>query len=629
MQMKSMKSIYALVLCQLMVGLPLLSLMDVSGIAFDPDESGYAPTTMDCDTSNEDSFCIDQYDDFCRKKIWVNSDEIADSDGVHVMVYGKAAGSEGNTYGASIIINDNTAYEDSEDFFPTDYFSPYRFGWHLFWFPTSDFIGDSWNTIDIVGYDSDYTKENLWVGIDQSFPSSDTYPVYDFQRSAWDNSNNQNPDPDFDTGELMIRIYFYSEDTGFYDYDYERDSVIPIDDTYDKCEKQFLINSGELSDCTMAQIAIWGYAWGTANPNSNSCYVKINGDKIYFNVYDVFMDNIYGFGIINFPADEYLIENSENSFYFGDDSDYQSENFAIGLDTDTVHHDSKWFYSDGTTHGYWSWGPNHPHDEGELMISFCLFERRETSDYRKEYSITYIENYEYSETLDIDCAPYLQDYLADRSWNEVQYAHDTPYVDEGDFYEEFTDDAGEGDCADSADFLYHAGHGYREMVTLYHDQGTNLHGCDDTVRFTFDPNAPTYQMILECDISGDGLDCDAEWIWLQVCRLLEGRTNDNDNIFKTILYHGAHILFSNDASNDITDAAMESIMISFCSYAFDGEHTIIEAFDAAYYDAGKTMGKYFYHSCNEDDYLWGVSTGPTYDCYSHSDVVHGHVPNGG
>ena len=248
----------------LLIALPFTTISAV-GLDFDQDESGFAPTTMDCDTSCEDSFCLDCFDDKLVKNIWVSSDEISHSDAARVYVYGLSDGDSGISDCMEIIINEGQENEASEIFYPTLCFSPNRIGWHYFWFDTDCFIGDSWNTIVIRGIGTDWTKEILWVGIDKTFPTAFSVDVPDFQRSAWTNDvNNEQLYPIDDAGELMIRIYFYNELVGYYEHDYERDSYVAIDDNNDWCEKKIYI--GSISDITMAQIGIWGYAWGNANP---------------------------------------------------------------------------------------------------------------------------------------------------------------------------------------------------------------------------------------------------------------------------------------------------------------------------------------------------------------------------
>jgi len=191
-----------------------------SGLDFDPDESGFAPTTMDCDNTLEDSFCLDCFDDKARKKIWVSSDEIDNADGAQVYLYGLSDGDSGISDCMRIIINEGGENSAYEEFYPTLCFPALRYGWHYFWFGNLNcFNGDAWNTITIKGIGTDWTKEILWVGIDTTFPTGISSRCVDFQRSAWSHDTGQGWDLDYyhHIGELMIRVYFYKEDQGFYE----------------------------------------------------------------------------------------------------------------------------------------------------------------------------------------------------------------------------------------------------------------------------------------------------------------------------------------------------------------------------------------------------------------------------
>ncbi|MBM4249891.1 MAG: hypothetical protein FJ149_10770 [Euryarchaeota archaeon] len=592
-----------------------------SGLDFDPDESGFAPTTMDCDSSIEDAFCLDCYDDKLIKKIWVSSDEISYSDAVQIYVYGLSDGDSGINDLMKIIINEgeeNTAYEE---FYPTLCFSPNTWGWHYFWFDKECFIGDTWNTIAIEGIGYDWTKEILWVGIDKSFPTAFNYDVPDFQRSAWTNDlygEGEQLNPIDDTGELMIRVYFYNEQTGYYEHDYERDDLVAIDDASDWCEKTIYING--LSDVTMAQIGIWGYAWGDPDPNQTDLYLEINGDygnRIYFHAYDIFKDNVWDWGIMEFPAKEYLNDYYWNTFKFGDESwDYEVENFAIGLDTDTIN----------TNHSRWRWYDNQWHgnasyltDQGELMISFCLFDRRTASDYNKEFSITFIEDYD-NETscpdLDLDYAVTLKDELVNQGWMNTQYLSDGEVL-EGTFYQEFRNEY-QTLSADSADFIFHTGHGDPQWIILKDNDGTNTHDPEDDVAFTYELYYPWQNniFILESDYSEDGLDCDAEWVWYMSCDVMRPMSGeDTDNVFITLLYHGIHMLFGND--DPFTVPQGEAIVERFIYNIFTREYTIYSAWREAYEYNGVHSGIVYYHSSNINEYFWGIETGPNPDCYCH------------
>lgn len=602
------------------------NIAEVSGLNYDPDESGIAPTTMDCDNSREDAVCIDYFDDIAIKKIWVGVEDIAGTGGVHVYVYGLASGTPQAEAYHHIFVNTFNQYKIS--FRPHDCFSTVRFGWHLFWFPKEAFQMDDWNYIKI-NCSAPNWSEGLFIGIDKTFPTNISLPVKDFQRSAWNNSWNSNPEPFECDGELMIRVFFYRESQGFYQHDYERDDLVAIDYRDDKCEKRIWINYGSLDDVTRAQLYIWGYAWGTANPGHSYCYIKINGNYIYFNAYDVFMENCWGWGIIDFPARDYLIENSWNYFYFGDFSSWAEENFAIGIDTDTNYLDnSRWQYYDGQWHGTFDYST----DQGELMLSLTLFDRGQldnNADYLKEFSITYIESYDYLEDLTIECAPYIREKLKDqRGWTERKYEHDSS-VTEGDFYlETWVDtDLSIKYEADSADFIYHAGHGVQEWVLLKRFNGANNANPDDQFAFTFtrtDPNQPEWN--LECDYSSDGLDCDVEWVWYQSCRVLRGHNGPtaNDNIFQTLLYHGVHMVLSNYL--DITFPGNASKVIKrfyYWTYVVDDpqKKPLLDAWYAAYNDNGIQGGLCYYHSINRYDYFWGVKDGPAPDSYSHSDIA--------
>ncbi|MEM3043215.1 MAG: hypothetical protein QXD84_06705, partial [Thermoplasmata archaeon] len=273
---------------------------EVSGLDYDPDESGIAPTTMDCDSSREDSVCIDYCDDIAIKKIFVGVEDMCSADGVHVYVYGLASGGAPGPIAYHRIYINNPSNQWTTYFYPHDYFSTARFGWHIFWFPAYIFNTGEWNYIVIYNVDTQWNgnEEGLFIGIDTTFLTTISQPVIDFQRSAWTNNLWGEPDPqpcDHD-GELMIRVFFYREEQGFYQHDYERDDLMAIDYTDDKCEKKIWLDDGALDDVTRAQLYIWGYAWGTADPGHNYCYVKINGNFIYFNAYDVFMENCWGWG---------------------------------------------------------------------------------------------------------------------------------------------------------------------------------------------------------------------------------------------------------------------------------------------------------------------------------------------
>jgi len=372
----------------------------------------------------------------------------------------------------------------------------------------------------------------------------------------------------------------------------------------------------------MAQIGIWGYTWGDPNPDQNDLYLEINGysqNRIYFNAYDIFMDNAWGFGIFNFPTGDYLDDYAWNYFRFGDEStDYTVENFAIGIDTDTVNtNHSRWRWNDGNWHGTGSFDT----DQGELMVSICLFRNRyDDTHYNKEFSISYVKYYDVGNDLEITAAQYLNNRLANsENWDQLQYLSNNNVL-EGNLYQEYDEDT-QTNSADSSDFIYHAGHGSREIVWLHNDDGTNSHNPDDDVQFSYRYQAyqGSSQYLLECDWSEDGLDRDAEWIWFDCCNCLMGFDGDeNNNLLKVLLYHGAHMVFGNDDGINVQES--RDIIEDFCNYAFEDEFSLINAWYNAYMDNDCYQGVCFYHFSNAFDYFWGIDSGPTFDSYSHSNI---------
>jgi len=328
------------------------------------------------------------------------------------------------------------------------------------------------------------------------------------------------------------------------------------------------------------------------------------------------MDNVWGFGMINFPAKEYLNDYDWNTYKFGDESsDYTVKNFAIGLDTDTINtNHSKWRWKDSQWHGTGDYST----DDGELMVSFCLFDRRTASGYNKEFSITYIEDYDDEQAcpdLDLDYATTLAYELVDQDWTPTQYLSEGDVL-EGTFYQEFSSDY-QTQSADSADFIFHAGHGDPQWIVLKDNDETNTHDPEDDVAFTYELYSPSWnKWILESDYSEDGLDCDAEWVWYMCCDVMRPMSGENkDNVFITLLYHGVHMLFGND--DPFNEDQGEAIVERFIYNIFTQEYTIYDAWEDAYEYNNLHMGIVYYHSSNVNEYFWGIETGPNPDCYCH------------
>ncbi|MDZ7377550.1 MAG: DUF6345 domain-containing protein, partial [candidate division KSB1 bacterium] len=178
---------------------------------------------------------------------------------------------------------------------------------------------------------------------------------------------------------------------------------------------------------------------------------------------------------------------------------------------------------------------------------------------------------------------------------------------EGDFYLEIWNQGSNIIYeADSADFIYHAGHGNRQRVILKQDDVTsNNAGPNDQFRFTYvqtDLNQPEFN--LESDYSSDGLDCDVEWVWYACCNVLRGNdTSEYDNIFTTMLYNGVHFVFGN--KNPISDEQAYNIIKEFYYYVYlkSPPETVFIAWQNAHNDYQYTMGKCFYHLCNTNDYF--------------------------
>jgi len=598
-----------------------------SGLNIDTDESGYCPTTMDCDGSAEASICLDFSDDIAQKKIWVASNELQNSDGVYIYIYGLAS----NTYNPNI--NSHCVYINGvlgSTFNAHNSFSTTRWGWHILWLDPNLFYGDIWNYITIKD-SSAFGVEDLYIGIDLSFPG-DGYEkaIYDFDRSQWSNDYpNEFPPPDELQGELMIRTYIYNDQFRSNEHDNERNDGVYMDDTYDHCEKLITITQADLNAASRFQLYIWGYAWGNSELNNNNLYIEINGNRYYFNAYDIFKENCWDWGVFDGFTSEALVV-GVNHFYFADNrATFDRENIAIGIDTDTTNLDhSRWEYNDGQG---WHGTDNFQTDQGELMISLALFEKEYTCN--KETSTTGIENYNDpgTPTLHNDDAYYFRDLYNAHNWVAAQDEYNGDVL-EGDFYLEARYNTQLFSGADIADLVYHTGNAARTQILLLNsDIFNNQPDPYDQNYFLNYPPADVPNYMLEADMSSDGLDKDTEWVWYACCNVLRGYNTPTsaDNPFQTLLYHGAHYLFGyyDTAPEDgpvwlLPDDYL--CVILFHQYSIHLGYDVAQSYILAN-EANPIFNYhwcYYYHLCYEYDYLWGVGSGPVkWDTYEHNDIV--------
>lgn len=607
----------------------LVVCLPVKGLGIDQDESGYFPTTIDCDNSAETSVCLDYNDDIAVKKMWVGSDEKYQAGGIWLKLYGEAGGLTyvGNSHKISINGVDRIWFNAHT------YFSTEKFGWSTFFLNANWLNGSQWNKIRIYCLNNpnyhNYSYESLYIGIDTTFRANDPYPVVDFNRSSWSNSWTQGyPDPDSTdcTGELMLRFYPFHEHANKNDFANSREDAVYIDCLDDFAQKTITLTEQDLSGVTRAQLFIWGYAWGDEERNNQNDGIQINNlQTIFFNAYDVFQKNCWQWGAIDIWVPGLLVV-GQNYFNFIDQrSTFDRENYAIGVDTDTIYNPphSWWLYNDGQEHQSNALS-------GELMVALELYQSDHVEPYKELYA-TGIEHYNGypNDDLTNDDMYVLESLFEDYGWTTVGNVTNEN-VREGCFYEEqYWSPYAPLNGSDVADFEYHTGHGGRGTITLSNCGDNQIDPYD--LNYNLVVNIADNQYLLETDISSDGLDKDTEWVWISACSLLRGYDSaaSADSVWQTLLYHGLHYLFGyyDDSLPDGEQGETYSdwgVAIYFCYYAFQLGYPVSSAYILANWVVSCDGWCYYYHTCNANDYLWGASAGPTPDCYEHDDIDFTH-----
>ncbi len=179
---------------------------------------------------------------------------------------------------------------------------------------------------------------------------------------------------------------------------------------------------------------------------------------------------------------------------------------------------------------------------------------------------------------------------------------------------------------DLADILIYNGDGEREIATLpyfycglYSDIGEVYnHRNEDLLDFTSrdvtcseaegNDDHPSNIYYIE-NVGSDGFDFDTEWLILFYCSCLKSHDiTKKDNSFQTLLWHGMHAVFG---FINVIYEEYEVIpaMKDFFEHCWGDEitdpKTIYDAFREICTDY--TMpGYYYYHTSNDDDYIWGV-----------------------
>lgn len=579
---------------------PSLISTPAKALSVDLDESGVI-IKRDCDNSKDDDVLLDDSYDVAVKGLYTPM-SFTGIDGVQLFIYGIASGTSNTVYSHQIKIGTNTI-----NFRAKEVFSSSSYGWALF-SPSLDwFTVNTQCIITVRDINSDTTHENLNVGIDKSFFSNQYISMPDYQRSAWshDFTGSNWPDPWVCSGELMIKLVFFKDQRWRSYSSYTMANSVQINSNNDYCWQEIYVDQADLSASTRAQLYIYGYGYGYSAPNNQKLYIQFNDDEIaYINTYDLFQENNWGYGIIDMISTQWLHGNSYNKFKLGKmGTDTSSENMVIGID------------DQGDT-GYAAWMQDGSVSTiGGIMMGLELFDADQTTPL-KETQVTGIEYYDWEIDL-----PYFKDAAEEFSYwgNYWGYTNINPQYDnnvrQADFYHQRYNNQ---DRADSADLIYHAGHGSyspHSTIMTYRHNANNEMDPDDKTFFQFADPGNHNCVISEAEYDSDGWDTDPEWVWYTSCDVLKGVASgtSNDNEMQTLLYHGTHFLFGYHNivynNNHIVDAAFD-----FWYNTYFDDLYVKSAFITANEDNDIYCWAYYYHTANHHDYLWGFQTGPTFDC---------------
>ena len=623
----------------------------------DDDESGITYCRDDDDDMNG-QVSIDTSSDFCQKMLWVHYDDYTRSDEVRLYIYGKWSGTVSNSVTWSHRIKVNG--EEATTFKTHLHFNNNAFIWSYFVIPKNVIISGACNWVYIGDKNTPTNAEDLDIGVDTSFslPSTNPDSFQDVQRSWTDDEEQISgsfPWREFD-GELMIYFEFVSIDE---DQSFGHDSSCgwPVEiEEYkdwdgDSCGIQIdwtTKSQNDFDSIYKVRLYLYGHSSGSALMSANGIRISVNGNSIDINPnnhFPVFFSKWSGFEIYNMDDKlNWLTRGGNEIKIYATDFDNQKNNLV--LLTQNTDSDDTWYHfwdEDLGDDGEWVGAYNDPDDPAnskDILFRIEVYESRSTNDIGgtglTEYGIIDMHSYYwYDDELDTTGITGIKTDLDNIGYSktfDVSGPFATQWLVFGEKRSKY--DVG----GDLVDLLIFYGLGDQESIRLYYNDidsalddpvydkrreydrehtnddqldfsSSHLDSCTEAEGNEAEPWGP-YQ---GKDVGSDGFDYDCEWVFFFSDNTLKGHDTDKtgDNDFQTLLYHGLHAVYGFTGDFDEWEwDALQTVMctvIDLCWGTEDYPMTIMDAFRTACEDVDIYEWACYYHSENDDDYLWGVS----------------------